>query len=107
MTAARRAQSRSRFDALIEEATTDCKDEEEAISGFLTMMADNLAVSFQTEVLGVEVTVQDVGLNGAGEIVATCSRGNHRQRIQVVDLPLPAEAPEGADGIEAYRLWRS
>jgi hypothetical protein len=102
-----RATSPSRFDALIAEATTDCYNEEEAVSGFLTMMEDSLAVPFQTEVLGVEVTVEKLGLNEAGDIVATCYRGKHRQRIQIVDLPLPAKAPAGAEWIEAYRQWRS
>ncbi len=102
-----RTKSRSRFDALIAEATTDCYDEEEAVTGFLTMMEDNLAVPFQTEVLGVAVSVENVGLNDVGDIVATCSRGKYRQRIQVVDLPMPAKAPDGAVWIEAYRQWRS
>lgn len=74
--------------------------------GFLTMMQDNLVVPFRTEVLGMEVTVEDVELNAAGEIVAICSRGPHRQPIAVVDLPLPAEAPEGSEWIDAYRWWR-
>jgi hypothetical protein len=96
----------TRLDSLIAEATVDCHDEEEAIIGFLTMMQDDLVVPFRTEVLGAEVTVEDVELNAAGEIVANCSRGKHRQRIAVVDVPLPAEAPEGAEWIDAYRQWR-
>jgi hypothetical protein len=92
---------------LIEEATADCYNEEEAIMGFLTMMQDDLVVPFPTEVLGVEVTVEGLELNAAGEIVAICSRGEYRQPIAVVDLPLPAETPEGADWIDAYRQWRS
>jgi hypothetical protein len=101
------ARSPSRLDALIEEATVDCYNEDEAITGFLTMMQENLAVPFQTEVLGVEVTVQDVDLNTAGEIVAICARGEHRQAIAVFDLPIPADSPAGAEWIEAYRHWRA
>jgi hypothetical protein len=102
-----RIKSRSRFDALIAEATSDCYNEEEAVTGFLTMIEDNLAAPFQREVLGVAVTVECVGFNEAGDIVATCSRDKHRQGIQVVDLPLPARAPDGEEWIEAYRQWRS
>jgi len=100
------ARSSSPLDALIEAATVDCYNEDEAITGFLTMMQDKLVVPFQTEVLGVEVAVEDVDLNAAGEIVAICSRGGHRRAIAVVDLPLPADPPEGAEWIEAYRRWR-
>ena len=39
------------------------------------------------------------------EIVAVCARGSERQRIPVVDLPLPSVRPEGAEWIEAYRQW--
>jgi len=98
--------SRSHLDALIAEATVDCYDEEEAITGFLTMIQDNLTLPFPTKVLGVEVTVEDVELNPAGEIVAICSRDRHRQAIALIDLPMPAKPPEGADWIDAYRHWR-
>jgi hypothetical protein len=100
------ARSRSHLDSLIAEATVDCYDEDAAVTGFLTMMQDNLTVPFQTEVLGVEVTVEDVELNPTGEIVAVCSRGRYSQQITVVDLPMPAKPPEGAEWIAAYRQWR-
>jgi hypothetical protein len=51
------------------------------------------------------VTVQDVDLTGRGEIVAYCSRGRFRQAISILDLPLPAPPPEGAEWIDAYRRW--
>jgi hypothetical protein len=92
---------------LIADATLDCRDEQEAVIGFLTMIQDNLVVPFQTQVLGVRVTVDDIGLHAAEEIVATCSRGEHRQAIALIDLPLPADDPGGAEWIEAYRRWRS
>jgi hypothetical protein len=100
------ARSRSDLDKLIEEATTDCYNEDEAATGFLTMLQDNLAVPFQAVVLGVDVTVEEVALNTAGEIVAMCTRGAHRQPIPIVDLPIPAETPEGVEWIAAYRRWR-
>jgi hypothetical protein len=62
---------------------------------------------FRTAVLGVDVTVDEIKLNAAGEIVAICSRGAHRQPIAIVDLPMSARVPEGAEWIDAYRRWRS
>lgn len=91
--------------ALIEEATVDCYDESEQVSGFFTMIEDNLVVPFTTEVLGVEVAVTGVELADGDRIVAACQRGRHEQRVSVLDLPLPDPAPPGAEWLEAYRAW--
>jgi len=69
------------------------------------MIEGNLALPFETEVLGVRVTVEGVDLTDADEIVAVCRRGSKRQKIPVVDLPLPKPPPAGAEWIEAYRRW--
>jgi len=42
-----------------------------------------------------------------GRIVAVCSRGKARQRVPILDLPLPNPPPEGAEWIEAFRRWAS
>jgi len=97
--------SRARLGAMVEDATVDCHDEDEQVSGLYTMIVDNLAVPFQTQVLGVDVTVEDIDLTGRGRIVAFCRRGRFRQAISVLDLPLPTPPPEGAKWIEAYRHW--
>jgi hypothetical protein len=91
---------------LIADATVDCYNDSEAITGFLTKLQDNLALPFETEVLGMAVTVAKIDLNESEEIVAICSRGKSRQAIGVLDLPLPAKLPEGAKWIQAYRHWR-
>ncbi len=93
------------LDKLIEEATVDCYDESEEVTGIFTMLEENLAVPFATTMLGVEVTVERVDMNKAGEIVAVCRRGRERQMIPVVDLPLPDPKPKGAEWIDAYRRW--
>jgi hypothetical protein len=38
-------------------------------------------------------------------IVAICGRGRDRERIDLLDLPLPTPPPDGADWIDAYRHW--
>ena len=93
------------LDRLIAEATVDCYNESEEITGIFTMLEENLAVPFMTKLLGVEVTVERVDLNDAGEIVAVCRRGRERQRIPILDLPLPKPTPKGAEWIDAYRRW--
>jgi hypothetical protein len=98
--------SKTRLNKLIEEATVDAYDEDEALSGFQTLLQDNLALPFDTEILGVPVTVETVDLSDSGDIAALCRRGKSEQWISILEVPLPAPRPEGADWIEAYRLWR-
>ena len=45
--------SKARLDELIEEATVDAYGDSEQRGGFLTMLEENLALPFKTEVLGV------------------------------------------------------
>ena len=96
----------ARLAQLIEDATVDAYDESEQRLGFYTMMENELALPFATVVLGVEVTVERIDLTEADEIVAVCTRGRTRQAISIVELPLPAPPPRGAEWIEAYRRWR-
>ncbi|HVT16064.1 MAG TPA: calcium-binding protein [Thermoanaerobaculia bacterium] len=93
------------LDELIEEATVDCYNESEQRTGFYTMLEENLGLPFETDVLGVPVTVERIDLTRAEEIVAICRRGRARQAIPILDLPLPVPAPRGAEWIEAYRRW--
>jgi hypothetical protein len=93
------------LDKLIAEATVDCYNESEAITGIFTMLEENLALPFAAKLLGVEVTVERIDLNDAGEIVAVWRRGRERLRVPVIDLPLPEPKPKGAEWIDAYRRW--
>jgi hypothetical protein len=96
--------SEAELDALIAEATVDCYGEDEELTGLATVIADNLAVPFETTVLGVAVSVRKIDQTDSG-IVAICVRGKHRQAIPVLDLPLPDPHPRGAEWIAAYRRW--
>jgi hypothetical protein len=93
------------LDALIAEATVDCYNDSECVTGFYTMFEDNLAIPFQTVVLGMEVTVTSVDLTEDEQITAVCTRGRSKQRIPILDLPLPTPPPDGAEWIDAYRRW--
>lgn len=92
------------LEAMIEEATVDAYGDDEQLTGLFTMLEEHLAVPFTTTVLGMEVIVQEVDLT-VDSIVAVCARGRHRQKIDLLDLPLPTPAPDGADWIDAYRHW--
>jgi hypothetical protein len=97
---------KARLEEMIEEATVDAHTESEQVTGWFTMIDENLAVPFETTVLGVPVTVERVDLNRSEQIVAVCTRGRSRQSLPIVDLPLPTPPPDGAEWIEAYRQWR-
>jgi hypothetical protein len=93
------------LDEMIEEATVDAYGSSEQITGFYTMLDEHLAVPFKTAVLGVEATVTRVDVTTDEQIVAVCVRGRSRQRIPILDLPLPDPPPSGTEWIEAYRRW--
>jgi hypothetical protein len=93
------------LDAMIAEATVDCYNDSECVTGFYTMLDDNLAVPFHTVVIGVDVTVAGIDLTDDEQIMAICRRGRSTQRIPILDLPLPTPQPGGADWIAAYRRW--
>jgi hypothetical protein len=96
-----------RLDALIEEATVDCHDEEEQATGFFAMIEGHLALPFATRILGVEVAVVSIDQDDDGGIVAVCRRGEETQRIGLAELKLPSPPPAGAEWIAAYRRWAS
>lgn len=90
---------------MAEEATVDCYNESEQLTGFFTMIQENLAVPFETQVLGVRVVVESIDHDDGDQIVAICRRGAHQQRIPILDLPLPTPPPDGAEWIDAYDYW--
>lgn len=100
-----RGLSEERLKEMIEEAIVDCYNETEQVTGLFTMIDENLQVPFEVSILGVTAVVERIDLTGDDAIVAVCSRGRHRQRVPIIDLPLPDPPPKGAEWIEAYRRW--
>jgi hypothetical protein len=98
--------SKARLKELIEEAVVDAYTEEEQAGGFLTVIEEHLALPFSVNVLGVDADVEKVNVTLDGQIVAICRRGKTRQKITILDLPLPTPAPAGVEWIVAYRHWR-
>jgi hypothetical protein len=97
--------SRKRFNEMVEEATVDCYNDSELTTGWFTMIEDHLAIPFETTLLGVTVKVDKIDLTETEQIVVRGRRGNMRQVVPILDLPLPTPPPNGADWIEAYRRW--
>jgi hypothetical protein len=93
------------LEQLVDEAIVDAYGEEEQLGALFTAIEDNLALPFDTEVLGMPVTVQGVALSPHDEILAVCRRGSTKARVPILDLRLPDPPPPGSKWIAAYRHW--
>jgi hypothetical protein len=92
------------LDDLIADATIDAYDTSEQLMGFFNMIEEHLAVPFTTTILGLAVTVEGV-MYDESRFVAECVRGEHRQAIDLRDLPIPSPPPTGSQWIAAYCRW--
>ena len=98
--------SKKELTKLVEESTVDAYGEEEQVTSFYTVLDEHLALPFKTVVLGVDVTVEKLDLTDRNDdIVIVCRRGGNRQRLPILDLPVPEPPPNGWKWIEAYRYW--
>jgi hypothetical protein len=98
--------SQKQLDAMVEEATVDCYNNvDDERMGFFSCIEENLELPFESEVLGLKVTVKAVEMNSAGEFLAICSAGKHKQKLPLLELPLPEPPPKGHEWILAYRHW--
>ena len=98
--------TKAKLEALIEEALVDAYGDDEQTGGFFTMIEEHLALPFSVSILGVEAVVEKVDMARDGRIVAVCKRDGVKQRIEILDLPLPKPIPAGAEWIAAYSHWR-
>ena len=93
------------LDELIEQATVDCYNDSEQVTGLFTLLEEHLITPFHTTVLGVPVTVTGVDVTTSDQIIAICRHERHQQTIPILDLPLPTPTPNGWEWVEAYRRW--
>ena len=100
-----RGPSLDRLKQLIADATVDCYNESEELTGLFEMLHEHLDIPFVTTVLGVAVTVTAVDITDDDRIVAVCRRGRDLLRVALLELPMPDPRPGGAEWVDAYRLW--
>lgn len=98
---------KARLDELVEEALVDAYGESEQVTGFYTMMENDLRLPFETEILGMTVTVESIDITEDDQLVAVCRKDKTKQRISLSELPLPLPLPRGSEWIAAYRYWRT
>lgn len=99
--------SKARLDDLVEEALVDAYGESEQVTGFYTMMENDLRLPFETEILGMAVIVEGIDITEDDQLVAVCRKDKTKQRISLSELPLPSPPPKGSEWIVAYRYWRT
>jgi hypothetical protein len=99
--------SRARLDELMEEALVDAYGDSEQVTSFYTMIENDLRLPFETEILGQAASVESIDITDDNQLVAVCRKGKAKQRISLIELPLPSPPPEGAEWIVAYRYWRT
>ena len=90
---------------MAEEATVDASDESEQATGWFTMFEEHLDLPFDAKVLGVDVTVEKIGLSNRHDVTVVCRRAKERQSLPLLELPIPSPPPSGWEWIEAYRHW--
>ena len=99
--------SKAQLDELVEEAVVDANGESEQVTGFYTMMENDLQLPFATEILGMTVIVEGIDITDDDQLVNVCRKGRTKQRISLLELPLPSPPPQGSEWIAAYRYWRT
>src|ERR1700685_2563713 len=91
--------NKAKLEKLIGEAVVNAYGEDEQVGGFLSMMEEHLALPFSANILGVDVVVEKLDMTLSARIVAICRRDKIRQKIEILDLPLPTPAPNDAEWI--------
>jgi hypothetical protein len=100
--------SKAKLTKMIEQATADAYGDSEQVTGWITMIEENLLVPFKMAVVGVEVIGQRVDLDHHEHIITACRGGRAWQPPSILDLPLPpTPPPDGAEWIEAYQRWQA
>jgi hypothetical protein len=103
MTPAR--QVNAQLDALIEEITVDCYDEDEQLQGFQNAFDEDASFPCTGTVIGEDVQVLSVTTaTNRRELIAACQRNDHQYEIALLDIDLTAD-PDTTRLIAAYRRW--
>jgi hypothetical protein len=65
---------------------------------FYTMLEEHLRLPFETDVLGIPVSVERIDMTDDDQIVAICRRGRSRQSIPILDIRF--RGPRGGGGMD-------
>lgn len=98
----------ARLEALLEEATAHCYDEEDEFWGVFSALVGRVSYPLQARMQGEGVTL--VGLDGDASdsqvgVMARVEKGDREQTVPLVDLEVVDADPVSAEWLAVYRHW--
>lgn len=99
--------SQKHLDELLEEATVDCYGDEEAFTGLVVTLEDNLPFPFEAQVLGETVVVIGIDDNRSDMrcgIIATVRKGKKEYGVALSELQV-SEKIQTNQWFEMYKYW--
>lgn len=97
-----------RLNALLEEATVDCYDEEEEFAGILCTLAECLNFPLKATALGGPVEVVGLHENRSSlrrGIIARVRKADEEYPMALAELEFVELDPISAEWLAAYRYW--
>lgn len=93
------------FEKIIEEATVDCHDEYEQISGWFCVLEENIPAPCKCSIGKEIASLEKIDMNNSSsEIFGYIKLNKTKIRVPIEDILL--EDPNLMKYIEAYRYWR-
>jgi len=99
---------KAKLEALLEEATVDCYDEEEQFWGVFYTLEERLAFPLQARALGEAVTVVRLDDRCSGlrrGVMARVRKADQEYTAALSELDIVEPDPVSAEWLEAYRYW--
>lgn len=98
----------ARLEALLEEATVDCYDEEEEFWGVFSTLDSRLSFPLQARLLGETMSL--VGLDGERSglrrgVMARVRKGEKEYTVALSELEIMNPDPVSAEWLAVYRYW--
>jgi hypothetical protein len=100
--------SEERLEALLEEATVDCYDEEEEFVGVLITVDENVAWPLPAQLAGTGVEVLGLDENASSTrrgIVARIRRGGKEHKAALADLTFGDVDETSGEWLAMFRWW--
>ena len=98
----------ARLEALLQEATAHCYDEEDEFWGVFSVLVGRVSYPLQARMQGEGVTL--VGLDGDASdsqvgVMARVQKGGRGQTVALADLEVVDADPASAEWLAVYRHW--
>jgi len=99
---------KTRLEALLEEATVDCYNDDEAFWGMFYTLEEKISFPLQARVLGETVSLVGLDDHRSGlrrGIMARVRKGDQEYTVALSELEVLDPDPVSAEWLAAYRYW--